>query len=100
MVIRYCEGRKKPGVIFSLSALFESGDVEAFGQGADGGKKKEKMALCHRGPLSEAACWGLWTPWRQNREFGGDMEKKTMFKDIKRIGNIDALSHFKGLFVN
>lgn len=45
MVIRYCEGRKKPGVIFSLSALFESGDVEAFGQGADGGKKKKDGSL-------------------------------------------------------
>lgn len=45
MVIRYCEGRKKPEVIFSLSALFESGDVEAFGQGADGGKKRKDGSL-------------------------------------------------------
>lgn len=40
-------GAKEAAVIFSLSALFESGDVEAFVQEA-GGEKKKKMALCHR----------------------------------------------------
>lgn len=63
MVIRYCEGQKKPGVIFSLSALFESGDSGACGQGVDG--KKEKT-WSPSASLPARECFGFF--WFQSKQ--------------------------------